>query len=118
LQYVPDDAVNNNNNHSSKLQRHLSLNANAPKFTPGTTKSGFVPSFGNGGNILDQLLPEQNRSNIPSGQLMIPSGKFSGPTQPQGKSYFKDEIVIRNADSGKGTVLLLLNRREFYHMGI
>ena len=32
----------------------------------------------------------------------MPSGKFSRPTQPPGKSYFKDEVVIRNSDSGKG----------------
>ena len=34
--------------------------------------------------------------------VMISSGKYTGPTQPQGKSYFKDEVYIRNADSGKG----------------
>ena len=32
---------------------------------------------------------------------MMSSGKYSGPTQPHGKSYFKDEVYIRNADSGK-----------------
>jgi len=32
---------------------------------------------------------------------MVGSGKYSGPTQPHGKSYYKDEIFIRNADSGK-----------------
>lgn len=30
------------------------------------------------------------------------SGKFSKPTKIPGKNYSKDEIVIRNADSGKG----------------
>jgi len=71
------------------------LNVNAPLFTPhGAT--------GNGGNILDQLLPQQNVSSvIPSGEVMMSSGKYTGPTQPHGKSYFKDEVYIRNADSGK-----------------
>merc|ERR1719361_1606889 len=71
------------------------LNVNAPLFTPQST-------MGNGGNILDQLLPHQNVSSlIPSGEIMMSSGKYSGPTQPHGKSYFKDEVYIRNADSGK-----------------
>merc|ERR1719367_2086205 len=71
------------------------LNVNAPLFTPHGTS-------GNGGNILDQLLPQQNVSSvIPSGEVMMSSGKYTGPTQPHGKSYFKDEVYIRNADSGK-----------------
>jgi hypothetical protein len=42
-----------------------------------------------------------------SGQILAPgelvknSGKFSKPTKIPGKNYSKDEIVIRNADSGK-----------------
>ena len=50
-----------------------------------------------------QLLPQQNVSSvIPSGEVMMSSEKYTGPTQPHGKSYFKDEVYIRNADSGKG----------------
>ena len=37
------------------------------------------------------------------------SGKFSQPTKIPGKNYFKDEVVIRNADSGK--VMGLKGRR-------
>merc|ERR1712083_1241033 len=71
------------------------LNVNAPLFTPHGVS-------GNGGNILDQILPQQNVSSvIPSGEVMMSSGKYTGPTQPHGKSYFKDEVYIRNADSGK-----------------
>ena len=73
-----------------------SLNVNAPTFTPTNLQS-------NGGNILNQLLPHQNTSIVPNGEVMVSSGKYSGPTQPHGKSYFKDEVFIRNADSGKGT---------------
>ena len=73
-----------------------SLNVNAPTFTPSNPQS-------NGGNILNQLLPHQNTSIVPNGEVMVSSGKYSGPTQPHGKSYFKDEVFIRNADSGKGT---------------
>lgn len=36
------------------------------------------------------------------GEIIKPSGKFSKPTRIPGKNYCKDEVVIRNADSGKG----------------
>jgi len=81
---------------SSANNARRSLNVNAPLFMPNQGASG------NGGNILDQLLPQQNVSSvIPSGEVMMSSGKYTGPTQPHGKSYFKDEVFIRNADSGK-----------------
>ncbi|XP_063702287.1 eukaryotic translation initiation factor 4E-binding protein Mextli [Culicoides brevitarsis] len=35
------------------------------------------------------------------GELIRNSGKFTKPTKIPGKNYSKDEIVIRNADSGK-----------------
>ncbi|KAB7506243.1 Eukaryotic translation initiation factor 4E-binding protein Mextli [Armadillidium nasatum] len=35
------------------------------------------------------------------GELLKSSGKFSSPVRVPGKNHFKDEIVIRNADSGK-----------------
>ncbi|XP_022912052.1 eukaryotic translation initiation factor 4E-binding protein Mextli isoform X2 [Onthophagus taurus] len=37
------------------------------------------------------------------GEVIKPSGKFSKPTRIPGKNYCKDEVVIRNADSGKVT---------------
>lgn len=36
------------------------------------------------------------------GEILKNSGKFSKPTKIPGKNYSKDEIIIRNADSGKG----------------
>lgn len=36
------------------------------------------------------------------GEIIKPSGKFAKPTRIPGKKYCKDEVVIRNADSGKG----------------
>lgn len=38
------------------------------------------------------------------GEVIRASGKFSKPTKIPGKNYSKDEVVIRNADSGKGKV--------------
>ncbi|CAH1105685.1 unnamed protein product [Psylliodes chrysocephalus] len=35
------------------------------------------------------------------GEVLKPSGKFANPTRIPGKKYCKDEVVIRNADSGK-----------------
>ncbi|XP_031343484.1 eukaryotic translation initiation factor 4E-binding protein Mextli isoform X2 [Photinus pyralis] len=35
------------------------------------------------------------------GEILKQSGKFPKPTHIPGKHYFKDEVVIRNADSGK-----------------
>ena len=49
----------------------------------------------------------QSFSNVNSGISLAPgeflrsSGKFSKPTKIAGKNYYKDEIVIRNCDSGK-----------------
>uniref|UniRef100_U5EN51 Putative serine/threonine-protein kinase n=1 Tax=Corethrella appendiculata TaxID=1370023 RepID=U5EN51_9DIPT len=40
-------------------------------------------------------------SSLSPGELIRNSGKFSKPTKIPGKNYCKDEIVIRNADSGK-----------------
>lgn len=42
---------------------------------------------------LNSLLP---------GEIVKNSGKFTKPTKIPGKNYSKDEIIIRNADSGKG----------------
>lgn len=36
------------------------------------------------------------------GEVVRTSGKFAKPTKIPGKNYTKDEVVIRNADSGKG----------------
>ncbi|XP_026463784.1 eukaryotic translation initiation factor 4E-binding protein Mextli-like [Ctenocephalides felis] len=38
---------------------------------------------------------------LEQGEVVRASGKYNKPTKIQGKNYFKDEVVIRNADSGK-----------------
>ncbi|XP_058062230.1 eukaryotic translation initiation factor 4E-binding protein Mextli isoform X2 [Anopheles bellator] len=45
---------------------------------------------------LGQMVPA-----LAPGELIRTSGKFPKPTKIPGKTYCKDEIVIRNADSGK-----------------
>lgn len=66
----------------------VTLNANAPDFTP----------TGMGG-----------ASMLQPGEVITTSGRFNQPTKIPGKNYFKDEVVIRNADSGK--VMGLKGRR-------
>lgn len=47
------------------------------------------------------------------GEVLKPSGKFNKPTKIPGKKYCKDEVVIRNGDSGKGTVICI--KRYFFY---
>ncbi|CAH1133178.1 unnamed protein product [Ceutorhynchus assimilis] len=42
-----------------------------------------------------------NSQTLAPGEVLKPSGKFMKPTRIPGKKYCKDEVVIRNADSGK-----------------
>lgn len=55
---------------------------------------------------LTESLSSVNVSSSPPllgpGEVLKPSGKFAKPTKIPGKKYCKDEVVIRNADSGKG----------------
>lgn len=41
-------------------------------------------------------------SSLQPGEIVKNSGKFVKPTKIPGKNYSKDEIIIRNSDSGKG----------------
>jgi hypothetical protein len=40
--------------------------------------------------------------SLAPGEIVKNSGKFAKPTKIPGKNYSKDEIIIRNSDSGKG----------------
>lgn len=42
------------------------------------------------------------------GEVIRTSGKFGKPTKIPGKNYSKDEVVIRNADSGKGMICFVI----------
>uniref|UniRef100_A0A8D9EIX8 K Homology domain-containing protein n=2 Tax=Cacopsylla melanoneura TaxID=428564 RepID=A0A8D9EIX8_9HEMI len=53
-------------------------------------------------SLLSPLTPPPNVLPILSpGELVKASGKYPKPTKIPGKNYCKDEVVIRNADSGK-----------------
>lgn len=53
----------------------------------------------------ESMMAMSTTSNSPPllapGEVIKPSGKFKQPTRIPGKNYCKDEVVIRNADSGK-----------------
>jgi len=38
------------------------------------------------------------------GEILKNSGKFTAPSKIPGKIFLKDEVIIRNADSGKGII--------------
>lgn len=59
---------------------------------PASLLSTSPPGMSLGQQIIPSLSP---------GELIRTSGKFPKPTKIPGKTYCKDEIVIRNADSGK-----------------
>ena len=66
----------------------------------------LVPTMegsGSGGSVSPTLAaPAEPPSLLGPGEIIKPSGKFPKPTKIPGKNYSKDEVVIRNADSGKG----------------
>ncbi|XP_060800512.1 eukaryotic translation initiation factor 4E-binding protein Mextli isoform X2 [Amyelois transitella] len=65
----------------------------------------LVPTMegsGTGGAASPPLAaPAEPPTLLAPGELIKPSGKFPKPTKIPGKNYSKDEVVIRNADSGK-----------------
>jgi hypothetical protein len=48
-------------------------------------------------------------ATLAPGEVVKNSGKFAKPTKIPGKNYSKDEIIIRNSDSGKGEFCLMFN---------
>lgn len=55
--------------------------------------------------LLDTSPSEQSAAVLNPGEVIRVSGKFTKPTKIPGKNYTKDEVIIRNADSGKGKLL-------------
>lgn len=53
-------------------------------------------------NNLMGLASPQTPPVLGIGDVIKNSGKFTKPTRIPGKNYCKDEVVIRNSDSGKG----------------
>lgn len=89
--------LNRNHLHLQPEPNHLQAGSEMLGTSPPTTAmmatGGGAATQGGGGPSLASLGPNDVIRN---------SGKFSKPTKIPGKNYSKDEIVIRNADSGKG----------------
>ncbi|KAK8728293.1 hypothetical protein OTU49_009215 [Cherax quadricarinatus] len=89
-------------------QQNDSLSQTIPStiMTPTSTPQMMIPSL----QQYQQTMYNQQQSPIPHpptptllgpGEIIRSSGKFAKPTRIPGKNYCKDEVVIRNADSGK-----------------
>uniref|UniRef100_A0A034V520 K Homology domain-containing protein n=1 Tax=Bactrocera dorsalis TaxID=27457 RepID=A0A034V520_BACDO len=70
------------------------------------TQSGYLstsPTFGGAGAAAIAAVgsAQQTQLLLAPGEVIRNSGKFLKPTKIPGKTYCKDEVVIRNADSGK-----------------
>uniref|UniRef100_A0A0K8W7D6 K Homology domain-containing protein n=1 Tax=Bactrocera latifrons TaxID=174628 RepID=A0A0K8W7D6_BACLA len=73
------------------------------------TQSGYLstsPTFGGAGAAAAAAIAavgsaQQTQLLLAPGEVIRNSGKFLKPTKIPGKTYCKDEVVIRNADSGK-----------------
>lgn len=59
-----------------------------------------------------------SQTTLAPGEIVKNSGKFSKPTKIPGKNYSKDEIIIRNSDSGKGELSVKINFKRYlkYHI--
>ncbi|XP_060517722.1 eukaryotic translation initiation factor 4E-binding protein Mextli isoform X2 [Cylas formicarius] len=61
----------------------------------------FTESIASLSDSLPSLITVNSTPLLSPGEVLKPSGKFAKPTRIPGKKYCKDEVVIRNADSGK-----------------
>ena len=59
-------------------------------------------------SLLTMSMPSPTVPVLNPGEVIKNSGKFTKPTRIPGKNYCKDEVVIRNSDSGKGKYQNLL----------
>lgn len=62
-------------------------------------------------SLSSPLLPMTSPTAAPilgPGEVIKNSGKFAKPTRIPGKNYCKDEVVIRNSDSGKGNLIVFI----------
>jgi len=90
-----------------------------PPATPGAIESPGMMSCQTAPVMLNPAAPDfsplsssglnNSQPMLGPGEVVGTSGRFSQPTKISGKNYFKDEVVIRNADSGK--VMGLKGRR-------
>ncbi|XP_063216067.1 eukaryotic translation initiation factor 4E-binding protein Mextli isoform X2 [Bacillus rossius redtenbacheri] len=90
---------NNCENANSYYKQHTSTVDFQPDYMVGDTSAYLSMQAG----LLGQCVsPTALQPPVLSpGEIIKPSGKFCKPTKIPGKNYCKDEVVIRNSDSGK-----------------
>ncbi|XP_055712002.1 eukaryotic translation initiation factor 4E-binding protein Mextli isoform X2 [Phlebotomus papatasi] len=76
--------------------KHKATNVE-PAFIPSATVNDLTLL----GTSPPELMGQSQPAILAPGELLRNSGKFTKPTKIPGKNYSKDEVVIRNADSGK-----------------
>ncbi|XP_011191487.1 eukaryotic translation initiation factor 4E-binding protein Mextli isoform X2 [Zeugodacus cucurbitae] len=97
------------NGFNSYYKTKQATNIDLPDGHIDPTQSGFLstsPTFGGAGAAAAAAIAavgsaQQTQLLLAPGEVIRNSGKFLKPTKIPGKTYCKDEVVIRNADSGK-----------------
>ncbi|XP_004521863.1 eukaryotic translation initiation factor 4E-binding protein Mextli isoform X2 [Ceratitis capitata] len=97
------------NGFNSYYKTKQATNIDLPDGHVDPTQTGFLstsPTFGGAGAAAAAAIAavgsaQQTQLLLAPGEVIRNSGKFLKPTKIPGKTYCKDEVVIRNADSGK-----------------
>lgn len=94
------------NEQQHQQQQQLVTSSPTPSIIP-SSSSVFTPVANHGLVPLTQsascssLVSSLGPSALAPGEVLKSSGKYPKPTKVAAKNYFKDEIIIRNSDSGK-----------------
>lgn len=81
--------------------RNGQLNANAMEFRPVVDSAKFCASATASLASMLAVEPPPPVPSVPPGRVMVSSGKYDKPAWIPGKQQLRDEVVIRNSDSGK-----------------
>ncbi|XP_022237714.1 eukaryotic translation initiation factor 4E-binding protein Mextli-like isoform X1 [Limulus polyphemus] len=92
---------NFNNYYKQKIIQVETAGSAVSALTTNQSVTTASPSFVFEQNSVYVPSTNQSQPSLAPGEVFKSSGKFAKPTKIPGKNYFKDEIVIRNSDSGK-----------------
>ncbi|XP_046403842.1 eukaryotic translation initiation factor 4E-binding protein Mextli isoform X7 [Ischnura elegans] len=87
-------------------QKLYQLEAGQNEAAQGTTSGGVTPTTPNPASTTPSSVStisaaSPTQTMLGQGEVVKSSGKYSNPTKIPNKNYFRDEVVIRNSDSGK-----------------
>ncbi|XP_076330328.1 eukaryotic translation initiation factor 4E-binding protein Mextli-like isoform X3 [Tachypleus tridentatus] len=92
---------NFNSYYKQKITEVETVGSAVSALTTNQSVTTASPSYMSGQNVVYVPSTKQSQPSLAPGDVFKSSGKFTKPTKIPGKNYFKDEIVIRNSDSGK-----------------